>query len=509
MRTRLALVVIVLAAGALLGGASADTTTTATVENGTVETVAIDNGTVENETIDNETTESETTTTAPKTTATPTVDPGSELAGSGTAEDPYVIERADQFALIDGDLEADYVLGSDLDFSDEEIDPVAEYFDFDEPSRQFNGTLDGQGHTIASVTVNGTSTPLIRTVGETGRVESIDVVDIEGEGTAAVVGANRGTVTDVHVSGTFRPTGEFASAPLVEFNTGTVRSVSGGVTVESDPDESVDGPTTGGLVGHSTHEVALGGDEIDAATTGTTNASVAVEDVLAENGQSYDTDTTTDTLAVTDVDRQTVAVDVAPDRMSVNRTTEAAVRLDEVPAGLSGYELRLGVVNDSVASIESVAAPEEFGGIRSVERTEDGALVEVSDSADAVSGSASNVTLATLTLRSDAPGETGVTATVETVMAEDGTPYPTRTERGRVEVVNVTAEPIDGTKPQDIDDDWTYEDVNGNGRLDFPDVNTFFQYSDEPVVTDHVAAYDFDGDGDIDLQDVLALFEMV
>ncbi|WP_159077117.1 GLUG motif-containing protein [Halococcoides cellulosivorans] len=268
----------------------------------------------------------------------------------------------------------------------------------------------------------------------------------------------------------------------------------------SDGAGAIDGPA---------RNVTLGTLTIDAAATGTTNVSADVESVQAETGEPYDTEPTADTLTVTDIDRQTVAVDVAPDRVSVNRTTTATVRLDETPAGLSGYEVRVAVANDSVATIESVSAPEEFGPIRSVERTADGAHIKVSDSADAVSGPTSNVTLATVTLRSDEPGATAVTASVDTVMAEDGTPYPTATERGNLAVVDVTAEPIDGTKPQDIDEDWTYEDVNGNGQLDFPDVNTFVQSLDEPVVTDHVAAYDFDGDGDIDLQDALALFEMV
>ncbi|AWB26710.1 cellulase family glycosylhydrolase [Halococcoides cellulosivorans] len=62
-----------------------------------------------------------------------------------------------------------------------------------------------------------------------------------------------------------------------------------------------------------------------------------------------------------------------------------------------------------------------------------------------------------------------------------------------------------GADATDPDGDGLYEDVNGNGKIDFPDVNSLFQNTSE--TSD--AKFDFDGDGDVDMQDVLALFEMV
>ncbi|AWB28122.1 cellulase family glycosylhydrolase [Halococcoides cellulosivorans] len=70
-------------------------------------------------------------------------------------------------------------------------------------------------------------------------------------------------------------------------------------------------------------------------------------------------------------------------------------------------------------------------------------------------------------------------------------------------------DPIDGTVPRDIDGDGVHEDLSGDGTLNFPDVNRLFQHTDDPAVQDHVSAYDFTGDGLVDQQDVLALFEMV
>ncbi|MFB6162702.1 MAG: hypothetical protein ABEJ86_04585 [Halococcoides sp.] len=72
---------------------------------------------------------------------------------------------------------------------------------------------------------------------------------------------------------------------------------------------------------------------------------------------------------------------------------------------------------------------------------------------------------------------------------------------------NTTLEPVVGDRlPTDPNGDGLYEDIDGDGRWTFVDVNTFFQHADRPVITNHTAAYDFEGNGKIDFQDVMALF---
>ncbi|AWB28085.1 hypothetical protein HARCEL1_10395 [Halococcoides cellulosivorans] len=63
--------------------------------------------------------------------------------------------------------------------------------------------------------------------------------------------------------------------------------------------------------------------------------------------------------------------------------------------------------------------------------------------------------------------------------------------------------------PTDPDGDGLYEDVSGDGDLNFPDVNALFQNTTSDAVQNNVQYFDFDGDGVVGLQDVLALFEMV
>ncbi|MFB6162113.1 MAG: glycoside hydrolase family 9 protein [Halococcoides sp.] len=63
--------------------------------------------------------------------------------------------------------------------------------------------------------------------------------------------------------------------------------------------------------------------------------------------------------------------------------------------------------------------------------------------------------------------------------------------------------------PTDPNGDGLYEDLSGNGQIDFPDVNTLFQNSDTAKVRDNAQFYDFEDSGTINLQDVMALFRMV
>jgi PKD repeat protein len=65
------------------------------------------------------------------------------------------------------------------------------------------------------------------------------------------------------------------------------------------------------------------------------------------------------------------------------------------------------------------------------------------------------------------------------------------------------------TAPADPDGDGTYEDVNGDGHVDVNDVQALDAYRDSEAVTNHPAAFDFDGSDEVTERDVDALFEEV
>jgi len=59
--------------------------------------------------------------------------------------------------------------------------------------------------------------------------------------------------------------------------------------------------------------------------------------------------------------------------------------------------------------------------------------------------------------------------------------------------------------PRDLDRDGLYEDVNGNGRLDFDDAVTLARNLDSGVVQTYKAAFDFNGNGRVDFDDAIRL----
>ncbi|MEN6518234.1 MAG: PQQ-binding-like beta-propeller repeat protein [Methanospirillum sp.] len=69
-------------------------------------------------------------------------------------------------------------------------------------------------------------------------------------------------------------------------------------------------------------------------------------------------------------------------------------------------------------------------------------------------------------------------------------------------------QPIPGGSgaPQDLDHDGIYEDLNGNGRLDFADVVLFFNQMTWIAANEPIAAFDINGNGRIDFADVVWLF---
>jgi len=63
--------------------------------------------------------------------------------------------------------------------------------------------------------------------------------------------------------------------------------------------------------------------------------------------------------------------------------------------------------------------------------------------------------------------------------------------------------------PTDPDHDGIYEDLNGNGRLDFADVVLYFNQMTWIAANEPIAAFDLNGNGRIDFADIVALFNEI
>jgi PKD repeat protein len=60
--------------------------------------------------------------------------------------------------------------------------------------------------------------------------------------------------------------------------------------------------------------------------------------------------------------------------------------------------------------------------------------------------------------------------------------------------------------PTDPDGDGIYEDLNGNGRLDFADVVLYFNQMTWIAAHEPIALFDLNGNGRIDFADIVQLF---
>jgi PKD repeat protein len=106
-----------------------------------------------------------------------------------------------------------------------------------------------------------------------------------------------------------------------------------------------------------------------------------------------------------------------------------------------------------------------------------------------------------------APGTYNVQMRVFNAVSSD---YVTRI--GYITVTTGPAvQPLPGypSSPTDPDNDGLYEDLNGNGRLDFADVVLFFDQMDWIAANEPVAAFDMNGNGRIDFSDIIHLYDEI
>lgn len=121
------------------------------------------------------------------------------------------------------------------------------------------------------------------------------------------------------------------------------------------------------------------------------------------------------------------------------------------------------------------------------------------------------VTIMTVTLAANAPGTVTLDVNVTGDIAKEfGELYTINTVAdGEFTVTKDTLPTLPGldNSPNDLDDDGSYEDVNGNGEFDIGDVQSIFNALKTEEVQSNTAAFDFNGNSGIDIGDVQALYQ--
>ena len=150
------------------------------------------------------------------------------------------------------------------------------------PVSDFTAILEGNGHTISDLFINGTGekTGLFASIGSAGRVRNLKLTSINvtgGSSTGALAGENNGQVSAVSAAGSVKSSGTAVArlGGLVGHNTSTGQVL--GSYAEVDVTGGTDTSKVGGLVGRNEGEVTA------AYATGTVRGNSQVGGLVGEN----------------------------------------------------------------------------------------------------------------------------------------------------------------------------------------------------------------------------------
>ena len=206
-----------------------------------------------------------------------------------------------------------------------------------------------------------------------------------------------------------------------------------------------------------------------------------------------------------------VLVDVDSLAVGQGSTGTADLYASSLPSGFSGAQVTVTVSDPEVASITGVTFPDDLALTQGTV-ADDGSSVRArfSDAGKQVQPGASRARLATLEIEAESMGTADLDVEIERMDDESGDPVDAEARFG-VFVGGPQGPPAvgDGQKPTDPDGDGLYEDVNGNGRLDYNDIVLLFRHFDSDAVRLNSAAYDFNENGQLDFDDLATLFEEI
>jgi PKD repeat protein len=116
-------------------------------------------------------------------------------------------------------------------------------------------------------------------------------------------------------------------------------------------------------------------------------------------------------------------------------SAECSIILDQVaPGGFSGYEITVGLTDPGIAEITAVKFP-SWAGLNSRGKVpSDSLMLKGADGVNKIKDGDRNILLATLTIRGDAEGESGLSVNVTRVEDESGAPVSYEGKQGKVTV---------------------------------------------------------------------------
>ena len=174
---------------------------------------------------------------------------------------------------------------------------------------------------------------------------------------------------------------------------------------------------------------------------------------------------------------------------TIGSTTTIDIILDEAPNGFSGYNLTLSLSNPSVAEIVSVSFPSWATLHTNSTPPADSVWIKAADLMDQVGAGATNVNLATITLRGDNLGASDIIATVTKMDDDGGYPIDPSIDPGYLVVGSLCG------------------DVNSDDIVDMDDVTLLLE--DVGNYAEYQIDEDVNCDGSVNMGDVILLLNHV
>lgn len=179
--------------------------------------------------------------------------------------------------------------------------------------------------------------------------------------------------------------------------------------------------------------------------------------------------------------------------------------------GLQTYDLVLSVSDPRVAQIKGLKSDAIDQRFFQIVHQDPGSIeFRAADFRDQIQPGTDGITLATVILTGMSKGEAKLDIKVRVMTDDEGNLIEPLVQSGGV-TITVFLSPIgDSThRPQDLDYDGLYEDVNGDGRLTFADPLLLAFNLGSEVIQGNPALFDFNGDGRVDFNDAGTLATLV
>jgi len=188
-------------------------------------------------------------------------------------------------------------------------------------------------------------------------------------------------------------------------------------------------------------------------------------------------------------------------------STTLDISLDNVPTGLSGYNVSVAIADPVVAQITGISFPSWVGVHQDSGADTDSVWMKGVDLARTIESGSTGIILGSLTMRGDQTGLSAVVITVTKLDDDAGGIISPTIVPGQIKVIpRVVILPGQAALPTDPASDDLYEDLNGNGRIDFNDVVLYFNHIEWIEVSEPVPYFDYNGNTRIDFDDVVDLF---